>query len=160
MKVATSFRTSFPSVMFRDTTSVGQSAAATEGYLGPSMGSIEKWDARDGVSGTKFVIKNGIRHMEDSIPFEIEENLEGDGADLARYCFGQLVSFAHHLTNFIDTFFLEMSNAAGFKGKEAWDLVTAVLVNVFLDLRDAGQSLRILGGQRVSSGALYRPTWS
>jgi Asp-tRNA(Asn)/Glu-tRNA(Gln) amidotransferase C subunit len=137
MKVATSFKTSFPSVMFRDTTSVGPSAAATEGYLGPGMGSIEKWDARDGVSGTKFVIENGIRRMEDSIPFEIEENLEGDGADLARYCFGQSVSFAHHLTTFIDTFFLEMSNAAGFKGKEAWDLVTAVLVKVFSDLRDA-----------------------
>jgi hypothetical protein len=30
-----------------------------------------------------------------------------------------------------------MSNAAGFKGKEAWDLVTAVLVKVFSDLRDA-----------------------
>jgi hypothetical protein len=137
MKVATSSKTSFPSVMFRDTTSVGPSAAATEGYHGPGMGSIEKWDARDGVSGTKFVIENGIRRMEDSIPFEIEENLEGDGADLARYCFGQSVSFAHHLTTFIDTFFLEMSNAARFKGKEAWDLVTAVLVKVFSDLRDA-----------------------
>jgi hypothetical protein len=137
MKVATSFKTSFPSVMFRNTTSVGPSAAATEGYLGPGMGSIEKWDARDGVSGTKFVIENSIQHMEDSIPFEIEENLEGDGVDLSWYCFGQSVSFAHHLTTFINTFFLEMSNAAGFKGKEAWDLVTAVPVKVFSDLRDA-----------------------
>jgi hypothetical protein len=89
MKVATSFKTSFPLVMFCNTTSVGPSAAATEGYLGPSMGSTEKWDAHDGVSGTKFVIENGIRHMEDSIPFEIRGNLERDGVVLVRYCFGQ-----------------------------------------------------------------------
>lgn len=101
------------------------------------MSSIEKWDARDGVSGTKFVIENGIRRMEDSIPFEIQENLVGEGTDLARHCFGQSVAFVHHLSTFIDTFFLEMSNAAGFKAKEAWDLVTAVVVKIFSDLRDA-----------------------
>jgi hypothetical protein len=33
--------------------------------------------------------------MEDSIPFEIRGNLEGDGVDLAWYCFGQLVAVIH-----------------------------------------------------------------
>jgi hypothetical protein len=40
MTVATSFKTSFPLVMFFNTSSVGPSVAATEGYLGPGMGSI------------------------------------------------------------------------------------------------------------------------
>jgi hypothetical protein len=88
MTVATSFKTSFSLVMFCNTTSVGPSVAATEGYLGPGMGSTKKWDAHDGVSGAKFVIKNDIQHMEDSIPFEIRGNLERDGVVLARYCFG------------------------------------------------------------------------
>jgi outer membrane murein-binding lipoprotein Lpp len=137
MKVATSFKTSFPAVMFRHSTGVRISAAVAEGCLGPGMSSIEKWDARDGVSGTKFIIENGVRRMEDSIPFEIHESLDGDGADLALHCFLQSATSVHHLIMFIDTFFLEMSNAAGFKPKEAWSLVTAVVVKVFSDLRDA-----------------------
>jgi hypothetical protein len=137
MKVATSFRTSFPAIMFRGTTGLTISVAAAEGHIGPGMSSFSKWDAGNGVSGTKFAIEAGIQRMMDSIPFEIYETLDGDGADLARQCFYHSVDFVNHLTTFIDTFYLEMSNAAGFTPKEAWDLVTAVIVKVFADLRDA-----------------------
>lgn len=137
VRAVSSFKTSFPAVMFRDSTAASVSAAVAEGCLGPGIGSIDKWDARDGVSGTKIVIENGLRRMEDSIPFEIKENLDGKGADLARECFSLSVGFVHHFATFIDFFYLEMSSAAGFKPKEAWDLVTAVVVKIFSDLREA-----------------------
>lgn len=137
MKVATSFKTSFPAVMFRDSSSATSSAAVAEGSLGAGMSTHGKWDARDGISGTKYVIENGIRRMEDSIPFEINENLGGEGADLARECFNASVIFVHQFDTFIDMFYLEMCNSAGFKAMEAWELVTAVVVKVFSDLRDA-----------------------
>jgi hypothetical protein len=83
MKVALSFKTSFPPAMFKDSTSSSATGATAEGYLDPGMSSIDKWDMRDGVLGTKFVIENGLHCMEDSIPFEIMEHLDRDGADLA-----------------------------------------------------------------------------
>jgi hypothetical protein len=137
MKIASSFRTSYPAVMFRDSSSSTSSAAVAEGSLGPGMATIDKWDARDGVSGTKFVIQNGVRRLQDSIPFEIREYLMGRAAELAKECFTNSSTFVHHLNTFVDTFYMEMSNAAGFSKKEAWDLVTAVLIKIFSDLRDA-----------------------
>jgi hypothetical protein len=72
--------------------------------------------------------------MMDSIPFKIHETcLDGDVADLARQCFYHSVDFVNQLTTFIHTFYLKMSNAAVFTTKEAWDLVTAVIVKVFAD---------------------------
>jgi hypothetical protein len=68
--------------------------------------------------------------MEDSIPFEIMEHLDGDGAALAWACFIKSIAFVHHLMTFIDIFYLEMSNAAGFKPRKR---------KVFSDLRDARQ---------------------
>jgi hypothetical protein len=58
--------------------------------------------------------------MEDSILFEIQESLYGDGADLAQHCFVPLVAFVDHLATFIDTLF-----AAGFKAIKVCNLVTA-----------------------------------
>jgi hypothetical protein len=76
--------------------------------------------------------------------------VEGDGADLACQCSIQLVAFIHHLATFINTVYLEMSNAAGFtNSKEVWELVTSVVVKISSDLRDAmavAQELRCAAG--------------
>jgi hypothetical protein len=141
MKVATSFKTSFPSVMFRDGTGSTVSAVVAEGSLGPGMSSHTAWDAYDTISGTKYVIQSGLRRMDESIPFEIQQHLDGDGAELARECYMVSVAFAHGLSTFIDMFYLDMCNSAGFKEeKEAWELTTAVVVKIFSDLRDAWAS--------------------
>jgi len=137
MKVASSFKTSFPAVMFRDLDSSTSTAMVSEGSLGPGMATAKKWDAQDGISSTKFVIENGIHHLQDSIPFEILENLTGLGATLATMCFNNLAYFSQHLNTFVDTFHLEMSSAAGFTNAEAWALTMAVLVKIFFDLWDA-----------------------
>ena len=138
MKIASSFRTSYPAVMFRNSSGSRSSAAVAEGSLGPGMAMNDRWDVKDGVSGTKFVIQNGVRCLQNSIPFEIREYLMGRTADLAQECFTNSTTFVHHMNTFVDTFYMEeMSNAAGFSKKEAWDLVTAVLIKIFSDLRDA-----------------------
>jgi hypothetical protein len=101
------------------------------------MSSHAAWDAYNSISGTKYVILNGLRRIDESVPFEIVQHLSGEGAELARECYMVSVAFARGLVTFIDMFYLDMCNAAGFKETEAWDLTTAVVVKIFTDLRDA-----------------------
>jgi hypothetical protein len=123
------------------------------------------WDAYDTISGTKYIMQNGLRRMDESVPFEILQHLDGEGAELAQECYMVSVAFAHGLITFIDMFYLDMCNSAGFNEKEAWELTTAVVVKIFSDR--AGHCAPIFqlcrdhsSNTQVQQGAFRPPDYS